>query len=193
VISANVGGTGIADECFQAKGRSRGEQTLTEWLAAQAKLQKENPAEYARQQQAIREAEEKRRAESLISRDHLGQVIELGKRKSTVPTNPDGSYIRSPLQTRVWGEQSRKFARLRGEVADAPTPPVIETPNRSTVYRLALDGFLFWPDNTPCEAPLPAGTRIAPAPTPPYYHANDNCIPTGMKFDPIAFVWVTIQ
>ena len=73
----------------------------------------------------------------------------------------------------MWDEQSREFARLRGEIVDAPTPPAVEKPNRTTAYRLSLDGFLFWPDNTPCEIPLPDGTRIVSAPTPPYYRAND--------------------
>ena len=91
-----------------------------DYVAAMCKLQRENPAEYARQQQARREAETRRRA-NLLSIDHLGRVIEPGNPKSTVPTNPDGSYIRSPLQKKVWGEQSREFARLRGEIVDPPT------------------------------------------------------------------------
>ena len=66
---------------------------------------------------------------------------------------------------------------------DGPAPPIVKKskPNRSIAYRLALDGFLFWPDNTPCESPLPAGTRIAQAPTPPYYHANDRSIPCRIE------------
>jgi hypothetical protein len=95
------------------------------------------------------------------------------------------------LQEEAWDEQSREFARLRGEIVDAPPSPVV--PNRTTAYRLALDGFLFWPDNTPCEIPLPAGTRIVGASTPPYYRENDRSIPVGWQFDPIAFVWITIQ
>ena len=161
-------------------------------LAAECKLQRENPAEYERQQQAISEAEEKRRA-NLVSIDHRGRVIENGAVKPFVPTNPDGSYIRSPLQEKVWSEQSREFARLRGEVVDLPTTPVVETPDRSTAYRLTLDGFLFWGDNTPCESPLPAGTKVINAPTPQRYHQNENQIPAGMKFDPINFVWMQVQ
>ena len=88
-------------------------------LAADCKLQRENPAEYARQQQARREAETRRRA-NIVSIDHVGRVIEPGNPKSTVPTNPDGSYIASPLQKRAWAKQSREFARLRGEIVDLP-------------------------------------------------------------------------
>ena len=134
----------------------------------------------------FREAEEKRRA-NLVSIDHRGRVIENGAAKPYLPTNPDGSYIRSPLQEKVWSEQSREFARLRGEIVDLPTTPVVETPDRSTAYRLTLDGFLFWGDNTPCESPLPAGTKVINAPTPQRYHQNENQIPAGMKFDPISF------
>ena len=65
--------------------------------------------------------------------------------------------------------------------------------NRTTAYRLSLDGFLFWPDNTPCEIPLPHNTRIVGASTPPNYRANDRSIPAGIKFDPIAFVWVAYR
>lgn len=161
--------------------RPQYEHTLTEWLAAEAKLREENPAEYARQQQINREAEEKRIA-------NLGQVIEWGNRKSTVPTNPDGSYIWSPLQKKVWGEQSREFARRRGEIVDEPV--TVELPDRSTAYR--LEDFLFWGDNTPCESPLPAGTKILNAPTPPFYRKGENQIPSGMKFDPINFVWMYV-
>ena len=161
-------------------------------LAAECKLKRENPAEYERQQQAISEAEEKRRA-NLVSIDHRGRVIENGAAKPYLPTNPDGSYIRSPLQKKVWGEQSREFARLRGEIVDPPVALEVETLDRSTAYRLNLDGFLFWGDNTPCEIPLPAGTKVINAPTPPHYHYGDNQIPAGLKFDPIAFLWMQVQ
>jgi hypothetical protein len=161
-----------------------------DYVCAMYKLQREDPAEYERQQLAIREAEEKRRA-NLVSFDHRGRVIQGCASKPFVPTNPDGSYIRSPLQKKVWGEQSREFARLRGEIVDAPAAVVVELPDRSTAYRLTLDGFLFWGDNTPCECPLPAGTKVINAPTPPLYHHNG--IPVGMKFDPIAFLWMQVQ
>ena len=161
-------------------------------LAAKCKLQRENPAEYERQQQAIREAEEKRRA-NLVALTICGRVIENGAAKPYLPTNPDGSYIRSPLQKKVWGEQSREFARLRGEIVDPPTATVVEIPDRTTAYRLTLDGFVFWGDNTPCEIPLPASTKVINAPTPPHYHYDDNQIPFGMKFDPIAFLWMQVQ
>lgn len=157
-----------------------------DYVCQMYKLQRENPAEYERQQQAIREAEAKRLAD-FRSIDHRGN------RKSTVPTNPDGSYIASPLQKKAWGEQSREFARLRGEIVDPPVAVVVETPNRSTAYRLTLDGFLFWADNTPCESTLPAGTRVISAPTPPLYHQHDKQIPAGWKFDPIKFVWMQVQ
>ncbi len=88
-----------------------------DYVAAMCKLQRENPEEFARQQQAIREADAKRRA-NLVSIDHRGRVIENGAPKPYLPTNPDGSYIRSPLQEKVWGEQSREFARIRGEIVD---------------------------------------------------------------------------
>jgi hypothetical protein len=157
-----------------------------DYVCAMYKLQRDNPAEYERQQQAICEAEAKRLAD-FRSIDHRGN------RKSTVPTHPDGSYIASPLQKKAWGEQSRAFARLRGEIVDPPVALVVELPNRTTAYRLTLDGFLFWADNTPCESPLPAGTRVISAPTPPLYHQHDNQIPAGWKFDPINFVWVTTR
>lgn len=157
-----------------------------DYVCAMYKLQRENPAEYERQQQAIREAEAKRLAD-FRSIDHRGN------RKSTVPTNPDGSYIASPLQKKTWGEQSREFARLRGEIVDPPTPPAVEGPDRTTAYRVTLDGFLFWGDNTPCDSPLPAGTRVINAPTPPLYHQYDKQIPAGWKFDPITFLWMHVQ
>jgi hypothetical protein len=163
-----------------------------DYVCAMLKLQRENPAEYERQQQAIREAEAQRLAD-FVSINCLGQVIGRGNRKSTIPTNPDGSYIASPLQKKAWGEQSREFSRLRGEIVDPPVALVVESPDRSTAFRLTLDGFLFWADNTPCQSPLPAGTRVISAPTPPLYHQHDNQIPAGWKFDPINFVWVTTR
>jgi hypothetical protein len=162
------------------------------------KFRQENPEEYARKLQADREAERKR-LEGVVSVDHHGQQFngygqKIGKRaRPSSPTHDDGSFIASPLQEKVWGEQSREFARLRGEVVDAPAPPAVVMSNRTAAYRLSLDGFLFWGDNTPCECPLPDGTTIVNAPTPPYYHANDNRIPAGMKFDPINFVWMATR
>ncbi|MGA7640458.1 MAG: hypothetical protein WA274_03445 [Candidatus Acidiferrales bacterium] len=212
--SANAGGNAIADarsyaerEPFQGYEKRHPKslefgaeyqswQNLCKFmdsLAADCTLQRENPAEYARQQQAIREADEKQRRANLVSIDHCGRVIENGAAKPYLPTNPDGSYIRSPLQKKVWGEQSREFARLRGEIVDPPVALEVETPDRSTAYRLTLDGFMFWGDNTPCESPLPAGTKVINAPTPPHYHQNENQIPAGMKFDPIAFLWMQVQ
>ena len=212
VNSAETGGSVIADERSYAEREpfdgylKRHPNTLTlgdeyhswqvrcefmEYVCAMYKLKREDPEEYERQQQAIREADEKRRRANLVPIDHRGRAIENGAVKPFVPTNPDGSYIRSPLQMKVWGEQSREFARLRGEIVDAPAP--VELPDRTTAYRLTLDGFLFWGDNTPCESPLPAGTKVINAPTPPHYHQNDNEIPAGVKFDPIAFLWMQVQ
>jgi hypothetical protein len=165
------------------------EQSLTEWIAAEAKFQRENPAEYARQEQAIREAEEKRHADCSINRSHLGRLSQRGKRKSTVPTKSDGTYIRSPLQKKVWGEQSREFSRLRGEVVDAPAPPV-EALRRGIAYRIYLDGLLIWADGTVCKLPLPAGTRILAAPTPPGYLANSGKVPDGLRLDVIWMIWI---
>jgi hypothetical protein len=162
---------------------------------AEARFQRERPEEWERQKKA-REDDAERRA-SLVSFDHRGRAFDryghpIGPRaKPYVATNDDGSFIASPLQEKVWGEQSREFARLRGEIVDAPMPAV-EKPNRTTAYRLSLDGFLFWPDNTPCEIPLPQGTRIVGASTPPYYRANDRSIPAGLKFNPIAFLWESV-
>ncbi len=173
---------------WQQKRRLRDEEERT-------KFRGENPEEYARKLQADREAERTRLA-GVVSIDHYGQAFNgygqmIGKRpRPSVPTNEDGSYITSPLQEKVWDEQSREFARLRGETVDPP-PPVMS--NRTTAYRLTLDGFLFWPDNTPCEIPLPHNTRIVGASTPPNYRANDRSIPAGIKFDPIAFVWVAYR
>jgi hypothetical protein len=188
-----------------AKGTAAYTQEYEQWMQKhrladeeeRTKLRRENPEEYERQLQADREAERKR-LEGVVSVDHLGRPLDsqgrvIGPRaRSSVPTNDDGSFIASLLQEKVWGEQSREFARLRGEIVDEPTPIVV-TPNRTTAYRLSLDGFLFWPDNTPCESPLPAGTRIVSAPTPPYYRANDRSIPAGLKFDAINFIWVSVQ
>jgi hypothetical protein len=207
VTSAKAGGNAIVDERPYAEREpfegylKRHPNTLTfgdeyrswqsrreffDYVCQMYKLQRENPAEYERQQQAIREAEAKRLAD-FRSIDHRGN------RKSTVPTNPDGSYIASPLQKKAWSEQSREFARLRGEIVDSPMAVVVELPDRTTAYRLTLDGFLFWGDNTPCESPMPAGTRVISAPTPPLYHQHDKQIPAGWKFDPINFLWMHVQ
>jgi hypothetical protein len=158
---------------------------------AEARFQRERPEEWARHQKTM--AHDAERRANLTSFDHRGRTLDLqghviGTRGR--PTHDDGSFIASPLQEKVWGEQSREFARRRGEIVDAPTAPAVEPPNRTTAYRLVLDGFLFWPDNTSCEIPLPNGTRIVGASTPPFYRANDRSIPPGMKFDPIAFVWI---
>jgi hypothetical protein len=164
---------------------------------AEIRFQRERPEEWERQKKACEDDAERRA--NLTSFDHLGRTLDrhgnvIGTRgKPSLPTHEDGSYVASPLQEKVWGEQSREFARLRGEIVDPPPPPAVEKPNRTTAYRLSLDGFLFWPDNTPCEIPLPAGTRIVGASTPPYYRANDNRIPDGMKFDQINFLWVSVQ
>jgi hypothetical protein len=189
-----------------AKGTAAYAQEKERWLQmhrladeeARTKFRRENPEEYARKLQADYAAERKRLA-GVVSIDHFGHAFDgyghrIGPRaRSSVPTNPDGSYIRSPLQKKAWSEQSREFARLRGEIVDPPVAVVVETPDRTTAYRLTLDGFLFWGDNTPCESPLPAGTRVINAPTPPLYHQNERQIPSGMKFDPINFVWVTTR
>jgi hypothetical protein len=189
-----------------AKGTSAHAQEKARWLEMnrladeeeRTKFRRENPEEYERQLQA-RYAAERKRLSGVISIDHHGHTFDgyghrIGSRaKPSSPTNDDGSLMASPLQKKVWGEQSREFARLRGEIVDPPTPPAVEIRDRTTAYRLTLDGFFFWGDNTPCEIPLPAGTRIVSAPTPPLYHSNDRSIPPGLKFDPIAFVWTTIQ
>jgi hypothetical protein len=189
-----------------AKGTSAYAQEKARWLEMnrladeeeRTKFRRENPEEYERQLQAHYAAERKRLS-GVVSIDHHGHTFDgdghrIGSRaKPSSPTNDDGSFIASPLQKKVWGEQSREFARLRGEIVDPPVALVVETPDRSTAYRLTLDGFLFWGDNTPCESPLPAGTRLINTPTPPHYHQNDNRIPAGMKFDPIAFLWMQVQ
>ena len=162
-------------------GRGNPDASFSITFAMMYKLQREDPAEYERQQQAIRDANTER----------IANLVSIGK--PFVPTNPDGSYIRSPLQKKVWGEQSREFARLRGEIVDPPVASVVELPDRTTAYRLTLDGFLFWGDNEPCESPLPAGTRVISAPTPPLYHQHDKQIPAGWKFDPINFLWMHVQ
>jgi hypothetical protein len=214
VTSAKADGNAIVDERSYAEREpfegylKRHPNTLTfgdeyrswqsrceffDYVCQMHKLQRENPAEYERQQQVIREENEQRCRANLVPIDHRGRVIENGTVKPFVPTNPDGSYIASPLQKKAWGEQSREFARLRGEIVDPPVASVVELPDRTTAYRLTLDGFLFWGDNEPCESPLPAGTRIISAPTPPLYHQHDKQIPSGMKFDPINFVWMQAQ
>jgi hypothetical protein len=189
-----------------AKGTAAYKQEYEHWMQKhrladeeeRTKFRRENPEEYARKLQADREAE-RRRLAGVISIDHRGHLFNgygqmIGKRAGpSLPTHEDGSFIASPLQKIVWGEQSREFARLRGETVDPPVALVVEPPDRSTAYRLTLDGFLFWGDNTPCESPLPAGTRVINAPTPPLYHQHDNQIPAGMKFDPIAFLWMQVQ
>jgi hypothetical protein len=190
---------------LHAKGTAAHKQEYAHWqkryrLAveeAEARFQQERPEEWERHQKAM--ADDAERRAKLTSTDHRGRTHDchghvIGTRgRPSVPTNEDGSYIASPAQKKAWAEQSQEFARLRGEIVDEPKPPASPKPNRSTAYRLSLDGFLFWPDNTPCEIPLPDGTRIVSAPTPPYYNANDRSIPAGMKFEPIAFVWVAIQ
>ncbi len=164
---------------------------------AENKFRQERPEEWERQKKAM--ADDAERRANLTSTDHRGRTLDpqghvIGPRGNpSLPAHDDGSYIASPAQKKAWAEQSQEFAGLRGEIVDEPTPPAAEKPNRTTAYRLALDGFVFWPDNTPCEIPLPDGTRIVSAPTPPYYRANDRLIPAGTKFDPIAFVWVAIQ
>jgi hypothetical protein len=187
-----------------SKGTAAYKEEYEQWMQKRrladeeerTKFRREHPEDYARKLQADREAERKR-LEGVVSVDHLGQLFngygqKIGKRaRASVPTNDNGSFVASPLQEKVWGEQSREFARLRGEPVDPPTPAV-EKPNRTTAYRLALDGFLFWPDNTPCELPLPHGTRIVGASTPPNYRANDRSIPAGLKFNPIAFLWESV-
>jgi hypothetical protein len=162
---------------------------------SEIRYQREHPEEWARHQKAM--ADDAERRANLTSTDHRGRTLDRHgsvirtRGRPFSPTHDDGSFVASPLQEEAWDEQSREFARLRGEIVDAPPSPVV--PNRTTAYRLALDGFLFWPDNTPCEIPLPAGTRIVGASTPPYYRENDRSIPVGWQFDPIAFVWITIQ
>ena len=183
-----------------AKGTAAYKEEYEQWMQKhrladeeeRTKLRRENPEEYQRQLQAHYAAERKR-LEGVVSVDHCGQQFngygqKIGKR-ARPPTHDDGSFIASPLQEEAWDEQSREFARLRGENVDAQ-PPAVVKPNRTTAYRLSLDGFLFWPDNTPCEIPLPDGTRIVSAPTPPYYRANDRSDSPGMKFDPINFIWI---
>lgn len=175
---------------WQQKRRLRDEEERT-------KFRRENPEEYARKLEADREAERKRLA-GVVSIDHYGQAFDgyghrIGPRRTPVPTNEDGSYIASLLQEKVWDEQSKEFARRRGEIVDPPTPRAVVMSDRTAAYRLMLDGFLFWGDNTPCESPLPDGTTIINAPTPPSYHANDNRIPAGTKFDPIDFIWVATR
>jgi hypothetical protein len=161
---------------------------------AETRFRQERPEEWERHQKALDDDAERRA--NLVSFDHRGRAFDrfghpIGPRAR--PTHDDGSFIASPLQEKVWGEQSREFARLRGETVDAPTPPAVVMSDRTAAYRLMLDGFLFWGDNTPCESPLPDGTTIINAPTPPYYRANDRCVPAGTKFDPINFVWVTTR
>jgi hypothetical protein len=153
------------------------------------KFRRENPEEYARQLKANHEAQRTRLA-GVISIDHHGRPLDGYGHRIGSGAKP---FVASPFQEKVWGEQSRKFAHLGGETVDSPAPPAVVMADRTAAYRLMLDGFLFWGDNTPCESPLPDGTTIINAPTPPYYRANDKRIPDGMKFDPIVFVWETIR
>lgn len=189
-----------------AKGTAAYKEEYEQWMQKRrladeeerTKFRRENPEEYVRKLQADREAERKRLA-GVVSIDHFGHAFDgyghrIGPRaRPSLPTHDDGSFIASPLQEKVWGEQSREFARLRDEIVDPPTPPAVEIPDRTTAYRLTLDGFLFWGDNTPCESPLPAGTRLINAPTPPHYHQHDKQIPAGWKFDPINVLWMHVQ
>jgi hypothetical protein len=152
---------------------------------------RERPEEWARHQKAM--ADDAERRANLTSTDHRGRTLDrygnpLGPRRTSVPTNDDGSFIASPSQEKVWGEQSREFARLRGEVVDPPPP--VEAPRRDVAYRIVLDGLLVWPDGTVCELPLPAGTRILAAPTPPGYVANSGKMPPGLRLDVIWLNWI---
>jgi hypothetical protein len=180
-----------------AKGTAAYKQEYEQWMQKRrladeeerTKFRRENPEEYARQLKANHEAQRTRLA-GVISIDHHGRPLDGYGHRIGSGAKP---FVASPLQEKVWGEQSRKFARLRGETVDSPAPPAVVMADRTAAYRLMLDGFLFWGDNTPCESPLPDGTTIINAPTPPSYHANDNRIPAGTKFDPIDFIWVATR
>jgi hypothetical protein len=172
--------------CWQKRYRLADEE-------AEARFQRERPEEWERHQKAM--ADDAERRANLTSVDHRGRVLDryghvIGVYgRPSLPTHEDGSYIASPLQEKIWGEQSREFARRRGEIVDPPTAPV-EAPRRDVAHRIVLDGLLVWADGTVCELPLRAGTRILAAPTPPGYVANSGKMPDGLRLDVIWMIWI---
>ena len=144
-----------------------------ELLEASSKLKRENPAEWQRQWDAEKAAEDERYA-----------------RRQGEGHQQSQPFIATPLQTATWKAQSEKFARQRGEIVEPQTAPIVESKRRDIAYQLSLDGFTFFEDGEPCPIPPPSGIRTMGASMPPGYRSGSCQIPSGLRWDAIQFVWV---
>jgi hypothetical protein len=141
---------------------------FSEMLAASSKLKRENPAEWQRQWDAEKAAEDERYARC------------QGGHQQSQP------FIATPLQTATWKAQSEKFAELRGEAS--PEPPKVEPPQPDLIFVLD-DDFMFYGDSTEATLPFPLGVKFVRAPFPPGYQPGDKKISPCYRYDRMSFSW----
>ena len=134
------GGAAQPFKSRHAKGTPAYAEEYKDWMRRcrladeeeRTELRREIPAEYARRVQAITKRNEN------ASRILTALDFRLGRGQPSLQTHDDGSFIASPAQKKAWVEQSRKFARLRGEVMDGPAPPIVKSSKPTARLRIGL-------------------------------------------------------
>lgn len=103
---------------------------------------------------------------------------------------PPAPFIASPLQKQVWGEQSEKCARQRGEaVAEPTTAPVIAPRSYRTAYKILLDGLIVWPWGEVVRSQSLSNVQVFPITAPPGYVSGSGTVPQGWQIDEIDMLW----
>ena len=128
----------------------------------------------------LSEGADKRAAESMAASQ---RAIDEGH-------NP--RLFHTPLQEEAWAAQSKYYESLRELKSAKPAPAPAVPQNRQIAYELS-DGFRFWEDLSACPSPLPAGTTVHRALSPPDYNWGDNRIALHWRYDPINYIWLRTQ
>jgi hypothetical protein len=103
---------------------------------------------------------------------------------------PPAPFIASPLQKQVWGEQSEKFARQRGEaIAEPTTVPAIAPRSYRTAYKILLDGLIVWPWGEIAQSHSLSNVHVFPITAPPGYVSGSGALPQGWQIDEIDMLW----
>jgi hypothetical protein len=104
--------------------------------------------------------------------------------------NAPKPFIASPLQKQVWGEQSKEFARQRGEaVAEPTTAPIVAPRSYRTAYKILLDGLIVWPWGEVVQSQSLSNVQVFSITAPPGYVSGSGAVPQGWQIDEIDMLW----